>query len=147
MSDGVEPGLAMVLAEVGALRAENARLRGLLNLDAREDDGHRHAWAPTLFTRSPATPVVDSNASPQDKLALMRSLFGARTDVFALRWENASSGKSGWSPAVRGGWANKQARKDYLPLTDDVIVRHLRGEATVGDLPVDARRYVHAGRV
>ena len=64
--------------------------------------------------------------------------------MFALRWENASSGKSGWSPPARGGWANKQARKNYLPLTDDVMVRHLRGGATVGYLPVDARRYVHA---
>jgi len=136
VSDEIEPRLATVLAEVEALRAENARLRGLLNLDARDDDGHRHAWAPTLFTQPPTTPVLDSTASPEDKLALMRSLFGARTDVFALRWENASSGKSGWSPAVRGGWANKHARKDYLPLTDDVIVRHLRGEATVGIYPL-----------
>ena len=62
----------------------------------------------------------------------MRSLFGARTDVFALRWENVSSGKAGWVPAARGGWANKRARKEYLPLTDEVIVRHLRGDATVG---------------
>ena len=66
----------------------------------------------------------------------MRSLFGARTDVFALRWENASSGKAGWSPAVRGGWANKRARKDYLALSDDVIARHLRGDATVGIYPL-----------
>ena len=125
-----------LLAELEALRAENARLRGLLRLDARHDDGHRHAWSPTLFTQVPATPMLDSTASPEEKLALMRSLFGARTDVFALRWENVSSGKAGWSPAVRGGWANKRARKDRLPLTDDVIARHLRGDATVGIYPL-----------
>lgn len=89
-----------------------------------------------LFTQVPATPMLDSTASPEDKLALMRALFGTRTDVFALRWENVSSGKAGWSPAVRGGWANKRARKDYLPLTDDVIARHLRGDATVGIYPL-----------
>jgi hypothetical protein len=125
-----------LLAELEALRAENARLRGLLRLDARQDDGHSHAWAPTLFTQTPATSMLDSTASPEDKLALIRSLFGARNDVFALRWENVSSGKAGWSPAVRGGWANKRARKDYLPLTDDVIARHLRGDATVGIYPL-----------
>lgn len=84
-----------LLAELEALRAENARLRGILNLDARTDDGHRHAWAPTLFSQASATPMLDSDASLKDKLALMRSLFGARTDVFALRWENVSSGRSG----------------------------------------------------
>jgi hypothetical protein len=125
-----------LVAELEALRAENARLRGILNLDGRTDDGHRHAWAPTLFSQASATPMLDSDAALKDKLALIRSLFGARTDVFALRWENVSSGRSGWSPAVRGGWANKRARKDYLPLTDDVIARHLRGDATVGIYPL-----------
>ncbi len=125
-----------LLAELEALRSENARLRELLRLDTRQDDGHRHAWTPTLFTQTPAMPILDSTASPDDKLALIRSLFGARSDVFALRWENASSGKAGWSPAVRGGWANKRAQKDYLPLTDDVVARHLRGEVTVGIYPL-----------
>lgn len=125
-----------LLAELEELRVENARLRDLLGLNTRAGDGHGHAWAPTLFTRPTDTPPVDSTSSPENKLALMRSLFGARSDVFALRWDNTSSGRSGWSPAVRGGWADKRSKKEYLPLTDSVLANHLSGDATVGIYPL-----------
>ncbi len=132
MNDATEAALVEARAEVETLRSENVRLRDLLGLNTRETDGHRHAWAPTLFTQSAASATIDSASPQDDKLALLRSLFGARVDVHALRWESASTGKSGWSPAVRGGWSNKRARKEYLPLTDEVFASHLRGETTVG---------------
>ncbi len=106
------------IADAALLREENARLRGLLGLDTRRDDGHRHGWAPTLFSLPTESAPIDGTASTDEKLALLRTLFGARSDVFAIRWENASSSKSGWSPAVRGSWSNKRRRKEYLPLTD-----------------------------
>jgi len=53
------------LAEAAELREENARLRGLLGLDARHDDGHRHGWAPTLFSQPTDTPEIDE-AAPVD---------------------------------------------------------------------------------
>jgi hypothetical protein len=37
-------------------------------------------------------------------VALFGALFAARTDVYAVRWENTRTGKAGWLPAVRGGW-------------------------------------------
>lgn len=120
----------------GRRRCEDGRLRDLLGLNTRLADGHTQAWAPTLFTQSADTPVVDSTATLENKLALLRSLFGARSDVFALRWENASSGKSGWSPAVRGGWADKRSKKEYLPLTDTVLAKHLNGDAAIGIYPL-----------
>jgi len=132
----VMDGDPAVLAEVAELREENARLRSLLGLETRPDDGHRHGWAPTLFSQSTEAALVDGAASAEEKLALLRALFGARSDVFAIRWENASTSKSGWSPAVRGGWANKRTKKEYLPLTDEVLARHLRGEATIGIYPL-----------
>jgi hypothetical protein len=59
------PTHAEVLAELEALRAENARLRGLLGLDERADDVAAPGWSPTLFT-SPAAdevkPVVDRSS-------------------------------------------------------------------------------------
>jgi hypothetical protein len=48
---------------------------------------------------------VDSQSSPESKIALFRSFFAGRDDVYAARWENARSGKSGWSPAVVGNLA------------------------------------------
>jgi len=128
--------LDQALDEASRLREENARLRGLLGLETRRNDGHRHGWAPTLFSPPTGSLPIDGTASADEKLALLRTLFGARSDVFAIRWENESSSKSGWSPAVRGGWSNTRRRKEYLPLTDDVLARHVRGEATIGIYPL-----------
>ena len=128
--------LTLALAQVEELAEENARLRGLLGLDSRQDDGHRHGWAPTLFTKSNETATMVGTASVEEKVTLLRRLFGARSDVFAIRWENATSSKSGWSPAVRGGWANRRTKKEYLPLTDEILARHLQGEVTIGIYPL-----------
>jgi superfamily II DNA or RNA helicase len=136
LDDSAHDQLAEALAELKSLRTENTRLRGVLGLDDRLDDGHRRAWAPTLFNQPVEAAALDSTAELEEKLALFRSLFGARCDVFALRWENSSTEKSGWSPAVRGGWANKRSKKEYLTLTDDVLARHLRGESTIGIYPL-----------
>ena len=121
-----------LLREVEALRAENARLRGLLGLDDRSDDGHVQAWAPTLLAEPTEQSTVDASSPAADKLALLWSLFGARSDVYARRWESASSGKTGWSPATMDRWSKGRPPKSYLPLTDEVFLSHLRGDETIG---------------
>lgn len=134
-----EPSRSELLGELERLRAEVERLHDLLGLGARTGDGHRRAWAPTLFSGSGAAAAceVTQASSPGDKLDLFRSLFGARCDVYARRWENPNTAKSGWSPAVRGGWPTRRASSgDYLPLTDDVFASHLRGDITVGIYPL-----------
>ena len=101
---------AELLAELEALRAENARLRSLLGLDDRAHDLTVAGWSPTLFAPQPSAmetkQVVDRSSPRAAKVALFRSLFAGREDVYALRWENTRTGKGGWGPAVRGGWAN-----------------------------------------
>jgi hypothetical protein len=92
---------AAVLAELEDLRAETERLRQLLGLDARNSAGHRSAWAPTLFSQPSSADPLDEGSPIEGKVTLIRSLFGARDDVFATRWENQRSGKTGCSPAVR----------------------------------------------
>ena len=57
------------------------------------------------------------------------------TDVYAIRWENARTGRSGWSPAVEGGW-RKGTNRPYLRLTDRVVEAHLTGEVHVGLYPL-----------
>lgn len=137
MSASPELSRSELLAEIDRLRRELDRLHGLLGLSDRTGDEHRQAWAPTLFSGSATVSEVTRESSPADKIALMRSLFGARSDVYAQRWENLSTNRSGWSPAVRGGWSNKgRQTKDYLPLTDEVFVSHLRGDATIGIYPL-----------
>ena len=137
MNAAEEPSRSQLLAEVDRLRAEVDRLHDLMGLNARTGDGHRRAWAPTLFGVAATTSGVTQASSLRDKIGLIRSLFGARSDVYAQRWENPNTGRSGWSPAVRGGWSNKRTgSRDYLPLTDDVLASHLRGEVTAGIYPL-----------
>ena len=93
--------LAKALAEAAELRQENARLSGLLGLDTRRGAGHRRAWAPTLFSQPIETDPIGDAAPTHEKVALLRTLFGARSDVFAVRWENATTSKSGWSPVCQ----------------------------------------------
>ena len=127
---------ADLLAAVDALRAENDRLRSLLGLDQRLNDGHVHAWAPTLLTETTRQATVDASSTTADKLTLLWSLFGARSDVYAKRWASASSGKTGWSPATKDHWATGRPPKNYRPLTDDVFTAHLRGDDTIGIYPL-----------
>jgi superfamily II DNA or RNA helicase len=133
-----EPSREELTADNTALRAELDRLRGLLGLDTRGSHGHQQTWEPTLFNHAVPAASIDRTSPAAEKLALFASLFGSRSDVYAQRWENPASGKSGWSPAVRGGWSakNKSRHRDYLPLTVDVFSSHLRGEATIGVYPL-----------
>ncbi len=131
-----DPPRQDLLREVEELRAENERLRGLLGLGDRPADGHAHSWAPTLLPEAPERLAVDGSSTPADKLTLLWSLFGARSDVYAYRWESASSGKTGWSPATKSRWSKGRPPKDFLPLTNEVFVSHLRGEETIGIYPL-----------
>ncbi|OIN78965.1 DEAD/DEAH box helicase [Mycobacterium malmoense] len=122
--------------ELKTLRADNARLRHLLKLSeeqARAADPDQAALA-----GAPASPV-DMRSAPEAKVRFFLDLFRCRSDVYALRWENSRDGRSGWMPAIRGYWRKGMSRADasYLPLTPDVIGRHLRGEIHIGLYPLD----------
>ena len=71
-------------------------------------------------------------------MALFGAMFAARTDVYAVRWENARTGKAGWLPAVRGGWRKgvPHAEREYLPLTAELLASHLSGEVHAGLYPL-----------
>ena len=123
--------------ELAALRAENARLTGLLV-------AHGIAW------RAPAAAPTDANAglelsrlSTAEKVALFGRLFRGRTDVYPVRWESKTSGKSGYAPACANEWRAGVCEKPriecgdcsnrlLIPLTDGVIYKHLAGDHTVG---------------
>jgi hypothetical protein len=121
MSNADLPESEGLLGEVEALRAENARPRSLLGLDAPARRNGIEPWEPSLFPQSVERAVsrdVDQSSSAESKVAVFCSLFAGREDVHALRWESARTGKSGWSPAVVGGWANaKKLGRTYEHLT------------------------------
>lgn len=121
--------------ELEGLRRENARLRKLLKLTDAESaptHGTQAAW----FDKAPGP--VDASSPPQTKVEFYIALFGARRDVYAVRWENARHAKSGWMPAVVGGWRKGSRSSDhrYLPLTPDVLAAHLIGDIHIGLYPM-----------
>lgn len=82
---------------------------------------------------------VTRTSTSQDKINLFKSLFAGRSDVFALRWHNQKTNKSGYSPVCANKWqSGKCDLKKYscascpyklpIPLSDSYIFAHLCGK-------------------
>ena len=82
--------------------------------------------------------LVDRTSSPEAKIALFRSLFRGRNDVYARRFENRKTGRSGYAPACANEWVRSICEKPrikcavcphrrFLPVSDEVIRWHLSG--------------------
>jgi hypothetical protein len=133
LSDGRVP--AAVAAEVARLRAENARLVRLLELTPAQAGLPRPGQAG--FFEAPPGPV-HGGSPPGVKVAFFGRLFGARVDVYAVRYDNRRTGRAGWVPAMRGGFRKGVPRgeRDYLPLTGEVLAAHLTGKMHIGLYPL-----------
>lgn len=127
--------LAELRRELATLRADNARLLRLLELSPAQARPPGPAQT-AIFDVAPG--AVHARSEPSAKVAFYSALFGARTDVHAVRWENTRTGKSGWMPAVKGGWrrGTPPDQREYLPLTSQVITEHLSGNVEVGLYPI-----------
>ena len=114
-------------------------MRDLLGLGRADRAVPVGAWEPTLFPAEvPALASgVTQRSSSRQKVELFRALFRGRDDVYALRWESVRSSKSGWGPAVKGGWANsRRLDRELLPLSGEVIANHLSGTISLGLYPL-----------
>jgi superfamily II DNA or RNA helicase/very-short-patch-repair endonuclease len=83
-------------------------------------------------------PPVHHHSSVESKIALFRSLFRGREDVYPRRFESRKTGRSGYSPVCANEWARGICEKPrikctdcqhrkFLPVTDEVIHKHLSG--------------------
>jgi len=131
--------------ELDQLRLENSRLIALL-------EAHGIAWRSTEQPRSEPTPdsaqpAASAPGSAQQKVALFRRLFRGRHDIYALRWESRTSGRSGYAPACANEWkpgicekprvaCRDCSHRELLPVTDEAIYGHLAGEHTLGLYPL-----------
>jgi hypothetical protein len=133
----VDEELTQLRRELERVRAENVRLSRLLDLRGLDT-------APLPEQLAAARPVTMSS-SVSDKLALYAGLFRARTDVYAVRWENVRTGASGWMPAVAGGWRKGMDRRaaNHLPLTPEVVAAHLSGDRFIGLYPLLTNNTCH----
>ncbi|WP_322789098.1 TOTE conflict system archaeo-eukaryotic primase domain-containing protein [Thiohalocapsa halophila] len=125
---------------LAALRAENARLIGLL-------EAHGIQWRQPTESLSPVSERETQGLSTREKVALFRRLFRGRDDVFPIRWESKTSGKSGYAPACANEWRSGVcdkprikcadcAHRVLIPLTDTVVYDHLAGKHTIGIYPL-----------
>ena len=86
---------------------------------------------------------VNQRSPAQAKVALFRSLFRGREDVYPQRFESRKTGRAGYSPACGNEWVRGICEKPrikcsecphqhFLPVTDDVIRWHLCGQDDKG---------------
>ena len=130
---------ARIRERLARLDAERAQLEQRLAELARA-----HLPAPEIAGRGGQI----TNRSPtRDKLALFRTLFGGREDVYPRRWENAGKGKAGYAPVCANEWKRGVCHKPrvrcgacpnqaFVPVTDKAVEGHLRGRHTLGVYPM-----------
>src|SRR3989304_5982944 len=103
--------------------------------------GRRDATSRTAM--SGAESLVHRQSSSRDKIALFRSLFRGRGDVYPRRFESRKTGKAGYAPACANEWVRGVCEKPkikgadcpnrrFLPATDEVIRWHLSGRDDLG---------------
>ena len=139
-------------SELDRLRRENARLIGLL-------EAHGIAWQSGESAQTETAPIAkaaptNGPSSTQEKVALFRRLFRGRDDVYALRWQSNSNGRSGYAPACANEWRPGICEKpriscrdcnhrELLPLSDAAIYSHLAGDHTIGLYPLLDNDHCH----
>lgn len=130
-----------------ALKAENTRLIALL-------ESHGIEWRLPPEPASTAQEAEPSRLSTAEKVALFRRLFRGRTDVYPIRWESKTTGKTGYAPACGNEWLAGVCEKPrikcgecnnrlLIPLSDTVIYEHLAGKRTIGVYPLLADDTCH----
>jgi superfamily II DNA or RNA helicase len=89
---------------------------------------------------------INHHSPPEIKVALFRSLFKGREDIYAKRFES-KTGKSGYSPVCRNRWkdgicekrktgCDRCTQRSFEPVTDTVIWNHLAGFIVMGVYPL-----------
>jgi hypothetical protein len=130
-----------------AIAREEARL-----LHLQTELGHAQARLAELKTTLAAHegPVETSPAAPStalEKIALFRSRFRGRDDIYPRFWSNARTGRKGYAPACGNEWIRGVCEKPrvkcgecsnqaFLPVEDKVILDHLQGRHVVGVYPL-----------
>jgi len=134
--DDLEVEIAALERRLGQLDHERETvIAALEQLRVRRRAELQPSLAPPMVVR--ATP--SAALSGADKIALFRSLFRGRHDVFPRRWENPKTGKAGYSPACRNEWIRGICEKPkikcsdcpnqaFVPVSDEIVKSHLQGQ-------------------
>lgn len=137
----LEQKIALLRDRLAILDVERQSLSRGLEILSAQLESTRISRKVDISDTVPA-PVTNAS-SAKVKIALFRELFQGREDVFPRRWENRKSGKSGYAPVCGNEWASGICEKPrvkcgdctaraFLPVNDEVVSGHLRGEYTIG---------------
>ena len=130
-----------------AIAREEARL-----LHLQTELGHAQTRLAELKTalaahEGPVEASPPAPSTPLEKVALFRSRFRGRGDIYPRFWSNARTGRKGYAPACRNEWIRGVCEKPrvkcgecpnqaFLPVEDKVILDHLQGRHVVGVYPL-----------
>ncbi len=82
----------------------------------------------------------------EENIEPFKTLFQGRQDIYAVRWEK--DGKSGYMPAYKVDWSDYKihkskggsfknySKKEYQPLSNEVLNLHFQGKETIGIYPL-----------
>ena len=133
-----EDALRSLERERDAAEHELRRLEGELEAPESAQAGYR-LEAPGPRPEPPVT--------PGGKVALFRTLFRGRDDVYPKLWMNAKTGRTGYAPACANEWVQGVCGKPrvrcgecpnqaFLPVVDRAVLDHLRGHHVIGVYPL-----------
>ena len=132
-------------AECERLRRENADLRSRLGEHPADCTPTVEKHLSPEIKKPQMMATVTSDSRSELKVALFRSLFRGREDVYAVRWEGRN-GRTGYSPAGIREWNRsfsvEQGKKrpirhsKLFPVTEEVVRDHLLGRQTIGVYPL-----------
>lgn len=110
MDTGKQLNANELITKLQELEKENARLRKIL-------DVHGIPYIvtePNVTTKESLQAIfhTDSKLSLQEKVALFRSVFQGRDDVFAKRWYSSTTQKSGYQPVCTREWNREFATSE-----------------------------------
>ena len=139
----VDSRIASLQARLSALDRERSAIAAQIE-ELQSDPNAKRTAAPVEADPSRASGITAASPAAE-KLALFKSLFRGRADVFPRRWENPRTGKSGYAPACRNEWVRGICGKPqvrcgecphqaFIPVGDAVLLSHLQGQAPPGTL-------------
>jgi len=89
--------ISELMARLTALERERAEI--VVEINALRSVQNERIAAVKVVPSGRTDDPIDRNSPIEMKLALFRRLFRGRSDVFPIRWENRTTGRSGYAPA------------------------------------------------
>src|SRR6202171_1986213 len=133
--------ITALMTRLTALERERAAI--IAEIETLQSAPGEQTAATKVVPSAKAGDPIDRNSTIEKKIALFRRLFRGRSDVFPIRWENRTTGRSGYAPACANEWQRGICEKPrvkcsacpnqaFLVVDDASIERHLRGTDASG---------------